>query len=158
MNIQRDVDPVEHSESVVLDQPSLMGVNVLWESQLDYHIRHSDWLDVSSLVEAIPSYALTSESLSVSLDGVRSSSVDEYLQKPHDCGSYIYSLEEVDAVCMNVPSVRNNNNVSVTNKLIQIDRSIYVEVAKLIDYLGCDGVVSTPSSLFRDLEFHSQEC
>ncbi|KAF3678189.1 hypothetical protein FXO37_04501 [Capsicum annuum] len=93
-------------DCIVLDQPFLMGVNVLWESQLDYHIRHSDWSDVSRLLEVIPSYALTSGSLSVCLDGIRSSSVDEYLQKPHDCSSYIYSLEEVDAVCVNVPSVQ----------------------------------------------------
>ncbi|XP_049348132.1 uncharacterized protein LOC125812685 [Solanum verrucosum] len=131
---QRTVD------CIVLDQPSLMGVNVLWESQLDYHIRHSDWLDVSSLLEAIPSYALTSESLSVSLDGVRSSSVDEYLQKPHDCGSYIYSLEEVDAVCMNVPSVQifrfSAHSMCSMWLLMLMERELAKKFIFLKDYWG----------------------
>ncbi|XP_049390854.1 uncharacterized protein LOC125855205 [Solanum stenotomum] len=131
---QRTVD------CIVLDQPSLMGVNVLWESQLDYHIRHGDWLDVSSLLEAIPSYALTSESLSVSLDGVRSSSVDEYLQKPHDCGSYIYSLEEVDAVCMNVPSVQifrfSAHSMCSMWLLMLMERELAKKFIFLKDYWG----------------------
>ncbi|XP_015160891.1 uncharacterized protein [Solanum tuberosum] len=131
---QRTVD------CIVLDQPSLMGVNVLWESQLDYHIRHSDWLDVSSLLEAIPSYALTSESLSVSLDGVRSSSVDEYLQKPHDRGSYIYSLEEVDAVCMNVPSVQifrfSAHSMCSMWLLMLMERELAKKFIFLKDYWG----------------------
>lgn len=131
---QRTVD------CIVLDQPSLMGVNVLWESQLDYHIRHSDWLDVSSLLEAIPSYALTIETLSVSLDGVRSSSVDEYLQKPHDCGSYIYSLEEVDAVCMNVPSVQifrfSAHSMCSMWLLMLMERELAKKFIFLKDYWG----------------------
>lgn len=127
-------------DCIVLDQPSLMGVNVLWESQLDYHIRHSDWLDVSRLLEAIPSYALTSESLSVSLDGVRSSSVDEYLQKPHECGSYIYSLEEVDAVCMNVPSVQifrfSAHSMCSMWLLMLMERELAKKFIFLKDYWG----------------------
>lgn len=117
-----------------------MGVNVLWESQLDYHIRHSDWLDVSRLLEVIPSYALTSGSLSVSLDGVSSSPVDEYLQKPHDCGSYIYSLEEVDAVCMNVPSVQifrfSAYSMCSTWLLMFMERELAKKFIFLKDYWG----------------------
>ncbi|XP_075081105.1 uncharacterized protein LOC107825144 isoform X2 [Nicotiana tabacum] len=127
-------------DCIVLDQPFLMGVNVLWESQLDYHIRHSDWLDVSRLLEVIPSYALTSGSLSVSLDGVRSSPVDEYLQKPHDCGSYIYSLEEVDAVCMNVPSVQifrfSAYSMCSTWLLMFMERELAKKFIFLKDYWG----------------------
>ncbi|OIT05985.1 hypothetical protein A4A49_31582 [Nicotiana attenuata] len=127
-------------DCIVLDQPFLMGVNVLWESQLDYHIRHSDWLDVSRLLEVIPSYALTSGSLSVSLDGVRSSPGDEYLQKPHDCGSYIYSLEEVDAVCMNVPSVQifrfSAYSMCSTWLLMLMERELARKFIFLKDYWG----------------------
>ncbi|KAK4366838.1 hypothetical protein RND71_014718 [Anisodus tanguticus] len=127
-------------DCIVLDQPFLMGVNVLWESQLDYHIRHSDWLDVSRLLEVIPSYALTSGSLSVSLDGIRSSSVDEYLQKPHDCGSYIYSLEEVDAVCMNVPSVQifrfSAHSMCSMWLLMLMERELAKKFIFLKDYWG----------------------
>ncbi|XP_070031321.1 uncharacterized protein [Nicotiana tomentosiformis] len=127
-------------DCIVLDQPFLMGVNVLWESQLDYHIRHSDWLDVSRLLEVIPSYALTSGSLSVSLDGVSSSPVDEYLQKPHDCGSYIYSLEEVDAVCMNVPSVQifrfSVHSMCSTWLLMLMERELAKKFIFLKDYWG----------------------
>ncbi|CAN4088547.1 unnamed protein product [Withania somnifera] len=127
-------------DCIVLDQPFLMGVNVLWESQLDYHIRHSDWLDVSRLLEAIPSYALTCGSLSVSLDGIRSSSVDEYLQKPHDSGSYIYSLEEVDAVCMNVPSVHifrfSAHSMCSMWLLMLMERELAKKFIFLKDYWG----------------------
>lgn len=127
-------------DCIVLDQPFLMGVNVLWESQLDYHIRHSDWLDVSRLLEVIPSYALTSGSLSISLDGIHSSLVDEYLQKPHDCGSYIYSLEEVDAVCMNVPSVQifrfSANSMCSMWLLTLMERELAKKFIFLKDYWG----------------------
>ncbi|XP_059307984.1 uncharacterized protein LOC132059394 [Lycium ferocissimum] len=145
-------------DCIVLDQPFLMGVNVLWESQLDYHIRHSDWLDVSRLLEVIPSYALTSGSLSVSLDGIRSSSVDEDLQKPQESGSCIYSLEEVDAVCMNVPSVQifrfSADSMCSMWLLMLMERELAKKFIFLKDYWGATAdIVSllSQSGFIRDV-------
>ncbi|PIN26879.1 hypothetical protein CDL12_00372 [Handroanthus impetiginosus] len=93
-------------DRVLLDQPLLMGVNVLWESQLEYHVCHNEWLEVSKLLEVIPSYALSHGSLSISLDDVHPASSTECGQKLQGFNNYRNLLEEVDTVCMNVPSIR----------------------------------------------------
>ncbi|KAL3818833.1 hypothetical protein ACJIZ3_004738 [Penstemon smallii] len=93
-------------DRILLDQPLLMGVNVLWESQLEYHVCHNDWLEVSKLLEVIPSYALSSGSLSINLDDVHSASAIEYGQELHGYNNYTNFLDELDTVCMNIPSIR----------------------------------------------------
>ncbi|KAG8383430.1 hypothetical protein BUALT_Bualt04G0012400 [Buddleja alternifolia] len=93
-------------ERVLLDQPLLMGVNVLWESQLEYHVCHNDWLEVSKLLEVIPSYALSHGNLSISLDDVHSSPSIEYDQELPGYNNYSNFLEELATACVNVPSVR----------------------------------------------------
>lgn len=81
-----------------------MGVHVLWESQLEYHVCHNDWVEASKMLEVIPSYALSSGSLIISLDDVQSASM--YGQEIHGFNNYGNFLEEVDTVCMDVPSIR----------------------------------------------------
>ncbi|KAI3451060.1 hypothetical protein Pfo_007725 [Paulownia fortunei] len=93
-------------DRVLLDQPLLMGVNVLWESQLEYHACHNDWLEVSKLLEVIPSYALSRGSLSISLDDIQPASSIDYSQELPGYNNYTNFLEELDTVCMNVPSIR----------------------------------------------------
>ncbi|KAH6833706.1 spatacsin carboxy-terminus protein [Perilla frutescens var. hirtella] len=92
-------------DRILLDQPLLMGVNVLWESQLEYHACHNDWLEVSKLLEVVPPYALSPGSLSISLDDIHPASSIEYGQ---ELPGYSYSgfLEDLDTVCMNVPNIR----------------------------------------------------
>lgn len=91
---------------ILLDQPLLMGVNVLWESQLEYHVCHNDWLEVSKLLEVIPPYALSLGSLSISLDDIHPASSIEHGQELPGYNNYTSFLEELDTVCMNVPSIR----------------------------------------------------
>lgn len=83
-----------------------MGVNVLWESQLEYHVCHHDWLEVSKLLEVIPSYALSRGSLSISLDDVHSTSSVKYGQELPGYNNYENFLDELETVCMNVPGIK----------------------------------------------------
>lgn len=83
-----------------------MGVNVLWESQLEYRMGHNDWEEVSKLLDVIPSYAVSSGSLSVRLDSPRlASAIDSGLDNLI-LDNYICSVEDIDAVCFNVPNIR----------------------------------------------------
>ncbi|KAL6583192.1 hypothetical protein OROMI_005270 [Orobanche minor] len=93
-------------DRILLDQPLLMGVNVLWESQLEYHVCHNDWLEVSKLLEVIPSYALSRGSVSIRLDDIQPDSSIEYGQELPGYNNYTNILEELDGVFMNVPSIR----------------------------------------------------
>ncbi|KAL3527892.1 hypothetical protein ACH5RR_012548 [Cinchona calisaya] len=93
-------------DRVVLDQPFLMGVNILWESQLEYYMGHNDWIQVSMLLDVIPSYALSSGTLSIRLDSLCSALAAEYGQEITNYDNYIYSLDDLDAVCINVPEIK----------------------------------------------------
>ncbi|XP_071914201.1 uncharacterized protein [Coffea arabica] len=93
-------------DRVVLDQPFLMGVNTLWESQLEYYMGHNDWMQVSMLLEVIPSYALSGGALSIRLDSMHSDSVVEYGREIPDYANYVCSLDELDGACMNVPNIK----------------------------------------------------
>ncbi|KAL4378943.1 hypothetical protein GQ457_02G009710 [Hibiscus cannabinus] len=92
-------------DRIVLDQPSVMGVHVPWESQLEYHIYHNDWEEVFKLLDLIPTSVLSNGSLQIALDGFQPASTIECSGFP-DVGNYIYSVEELDAVCMGVPDIK----------------------------------------------------
>ncbi|GMI67631.1 hypothetical protein like AT4G39420 [Hibiscus trionum] len=96
---QRTVD------RIVLDQPFVMGVHVSWESQLEYHIYHNDWEEVFKLLDLIPTSVLSNGSLQIALDGCQPASTIECSGFP-DFGNYIYSVEELDSVCMDVPDIK----------------------------------------------------
>ncbi|KAA8530957.1 hypothetical protein F0562_005676 [Nyssa sinensis] len=93
-------------DRIVLDQPFLMGVHVLWESQLEYHICHNDWKESSKLLDVIPSSSLSVGSLQICLDGLQSPSAAGCNREFPEYGNYICSLEELEAVCMDVPEIR----------------------------------------------------
>ncbi|GMI68631.1 hypothetical protein like AT4G39420 [Hibiscus trionum] len=92
-------------DRIVLDQPFVMGVHVSWESQLEYHIYHNDWEEVFKLLDLIPSSVLSNGSLQIALDGFQTASTIECSGFP-DAGNYMYSVEELDAVCMDVPEIK----------------------------------------------------
>lgn len=83
-----------------------MGVDVLWESQLEYYVCHNDWLEVSKILEVVPPYALSPGSLSISLDDIQPASSIEFGQEPPRSDKYPSFLEELDTVCMTVPNIR----------------------------------------------------
>lgn len=82
-----------------------MGVHVLWESQLEYHVCHDDWEEVSRLLDLIPPHLLVVGSLQVSLDGLQPAS-NLGRNRGSDYGDYLCSVEELDAVCMDVPEIK----------------------------------------------------
>lgn len=94
------------TDRVLLDQPLLMGVNILWESQLEYHACHNDWSEVCKLLEVIPSYALCSGRLSIRLDGIHSASDIECGGSVPGYRNFTDVVEELDIVCMAVPSIQ----------------------------------------------------
>uniref|UniRef100_A0A2N9FSI1 Spatacsin C-terminal domain-containing protein n=1 Tax=Fagus sylvatica TaxID=28930 RepID=A0A2N9FSI1_FAGSY len=93
-------------DRILLDQSFLMGVHVLWESQLEYHICHNDWEEVSKLLDLVPTSILSSRNLQVSLDSLQPPSTVGYNRESNDYGNYLCSLEELDAVCMDIPDVK----------------------------------------------------
>ncbi|XP_021728108.1 uncharacterized protein LOC110695197 isoform X1 [Chenopodium quinoa] len=97
-------------DRILLDQPFLLGVHVMWESQLEYHVCHNDWEEVSKLLYMIPSSLLAEQSLLISLDSLQSSSSSRYSMEFPDYGSYACSPDELDAVCIDIPNVRIFNS------------------------------------------------
>ncbi|KAL5818547.1 hypothetical protein ACOSQ4_022389 [Xanthoceras sorbifolium] len=93
-------------DRIVLDQPFLMGVHVSWESQLEYHICHNDWEEVLKLLEVIPAVVLSDGSLQIALDGLPPPSTISRSSECFDPGNYLCSIEELDAVCMDVPDIK----------------------------------------------------
>lgn len=94
-----------HLVQIVLEQSSVMDVNVLWESKLDYYMGHGDWEEVSKLLDLIPESSVVDRSLQISLDSLQPASTVGCLESSR-CGNYICSLEELDAVCMDVPNIK----------------------------------------------------
>ncbi|XVF61790.1 hypothetical protein PTKIN_Ptkin08bG0158700 [Pterospermum kingtungense] len=92
-------------DRMVLDQPFAMGVHVSWESQLEYHIYHNDWEEVFKLLDLIPTSVLSNGSLQIALDFFQPASTVECSGFP-DFGNYICSVQELDAVCMDVPDIK----------------------------------------------------
>ncbi|KAG0476489.1 hypothetical protein HPP92_013330 [Vanilla planifolia] len=86
---------------VVLDQSINMGV-VSWESQLGYHLSHSNLEEVQKLLDMIPQYLLSEETLKVNLDH---SSSNVRIDFPDD-SIYICAAEEVEPFCLFIPNIK----------------------------------------------------
>ena len=91
---------------IVLDQHFLTSVQVLWESQLEYYICRNDWVEVSKLLDVIPSSLLSYGSLQISLDSLQSASTVGCNREFPDYGNYICSIEELDTVCIDIPAIK----------------------------------------------------
>ncbi|XP_061972823.1 uncharacterized protein LOC133695068 isoform X1 [Populus nigra] len=93
-------------DRIVLDQPFIMGVHVLWESQLEYYLCHNDCEEVSKLLDLIPTSVLSDGSLQITLDNLqRAPEVGSNCEFP-EYNSYICSIEELDSVCIDIPGVK----------------------------------------------------
>ncbi|KAK9670568.1 hypothetical protein RND81_13G209900 [Saponaria officinalis] len=91
-------------DRILLDQPFLLGVHVMWDSQLEYHICHNDWEEVSKLLQMIPSSLLYDRSLFISLDDLVSAS--SIRDSANDYGSYACPPDELDSVCIEIPNIK----------------------------------------------------
>ncbi|KAG9129276.1 hypothetical protein Leryth_015660 [Lithospermum erythrorhizon] len=145
-------------DRIVLDQPFLMGVNILWESQLEYYMWHNDWFETSKLLEMVPSYALSSGNLRIRSDSISSSSAVEYSLELTD---YRFCpVGELDTMGFTVPCVRilalsTLDNCSVWLKMLveeQLSKKfIFVKDywesnAEMVHLLARSGFVSNASS------------
>ncbi|GMH24506.1 hypothetical protein Nepgr_026349 [Nepenthes gracilis] len=92
-------------DRILLDQPSFMGVHLMWESQLEYQICHNDWEETSKLLDMIPNSLLHVGSLQISLDGLQPASTECNMEF-HDQDNYIRSPQELDAVRADIPNIR----------------------------------------------------
>lgn len=97
------VEFLNYAIQIMLDQPFFTEGDVLWESQLEYYICHNDWEEVSKLLDMIPSSSLSDGILQISLDGSASSICSREFP---DYRNYMSTVEDLDAVCMDVPDVR----------------------------------------------------
>lgn len=79
---------------------------LMWESQLEYHVCHNKWKEVSRLLEQIPTSVLSAGSIQLNLDVLKPTSSLGYNMKPPNYGSFLCSLEELDSACMEVPDVQ----------------------------------------------------
>ncbi|XP_074295549.1 uncharacterized protein LOC141623336 [Silene latifolia] len=93
-------------DRILLDQPFLLGVHVMWESQFEYHVCHNDWEEVSKLLQMIPSSLLYDRSLFISLDDLLpASSIGDCVDSV-DYGGYVCPPDELDAVCIEIPNIK----------------------------------------------------
>lgn len=92
-------------DRIVLERLPLVDFDVSWESQFEYHICHSNWEEASRLIDIIPSYSSSHGNLRISLDGLPSASTG-YKSEFGDYGNYIYSIQDLDAVYMDVPDIK----------------------------------------------------
>ncbi|CAL0330002.1 unnamed protein product [Lupinus luteus] len=97
---QRTVD------RMILDERLPSGIALLWESQLEYHIGRNNWKEVSTLLDVMPSYVLSTGSLQLNLDVLQPASSFGCNMKSSNFGSFFVSHEELDSVCMVIPDVQ----------------------------------------------------
>ncbi|KAK7247505.1 hypothetical protein RIF29_42388 [Crotalaria pallida] len=97
---QRTVD------RMILNQCLPLGIALLWESQLEFHVGRNHWEEVSGLLDLMPSYVLSAGSLQLNLDVLPPATSFGGSMKPSNFGSFLDSLEELDSVSMVVPDVQ----------------------------------------------------
>lgn len=150
---------------IVLDRLSIVDFNISWESEFEYHISHSNWEEASRLVDIIPSYSSSHGNLRISLDGLPSASAGSK-NEFGDFGNYMYSIQDLDAVCMDVPDIRILRFPSISTSSIWLKSLVESQLAKKLIFLkefweGTEEIVSllarsgfvTNSS---DISFHDQ--
>jgi len=90
----------------VLDQPFHVESHAAWESQLEYHMSHSDWEVVYKLLDVIPTSLLSEGSLEINLNSSEiSANIKTYTTFP-DHAMYICAAGELEPVCMDIPDVK----------------------------------------------------
>lgn len=133
-------------DRIVLDRLSIVDFDVSWESEFEYHISHSSWEEASRLVDIIPSYSSSHGNLRISLDGLPSASAGSK-NELGDFGNYIYSIQDLDAVCIDVPDIRILRFPSISTSSIWLKSLVESQLAKKLIFLkefweGTEEIVS----------------
>ncbi|KAL8218308.1 hypothetical protein R6Q57_021681 [Mikania cordata] len=121
-------------DRIVLDRLSLMDIDVSWESQFEYHISHSKWEEASKLIDIIPSYSSSHGNLRISLDGLPSTS-SGIKSEFSDFGNYIYSIQDLDAVYMDVPDIKILRFPSINTSSMWLKSLVESQLAKKLIFL-----------------------
>ncbi|CAH1417368.1 unnamed protein product [Lactuca virosa] len=121
-------------DRIVLDRLSLVDFDVSWESQFEYHISHSNWEEASRLIDIIPSYSSQHGNLRISLDGLPSAST-EAKNDFNDYGNYIYSIQDLDAVCMDVQDIKILRFPSINTSSMWLKSLVESHLAKKFIFL-----------------------
>ncbi|KAI5384322.1 uncharacterized protein LOC127105709 isoform X1 [Lathyrus oleraceus] len=93
-------------DRMILNQSLRSDISFLWESQLDYHVCRNHWKEVFRLLDLMPAYVLSAGSLQLNLDVIQPVSSSGCDVNSSNYGNFLYSLEELDSVCMEVPDVK----------------------------------------------------
>ncbi|XP_048128224.1 uncharacterized protein LOC115744096 isoform X2 [Rhodamnia argentea] len=93
-------------DRIVLDQPFVMGVHCLWDSQLEYHISHNEWEEVARLLDLMPSSAVCDGRLQITSHDLQPSIADGYSKQVSYHVDDLFSPDEMNDLCINVPGVK----------------------------------------------------
>ncbi|KAK9064048.1 hypothetical protein SSX86_017920 [Deinandra increscens subsp. villosa] len=121
-------------DRIVLDRLSLMDIDVSWESQFEYHISHSKWEEASRLIDIIPTYSSSHANLRISLDGLPNTSAG-IKSEFSDYGNYIYSIQDLDAVCMDVSGIKVLRFPSINASSMWLKSLVECQLAKKFIFL-----------------------
>lgn len=111
-----------------------MDLDVSWESQFEYHVSHSKWEEASGLIDIIPSYSSSLGNLRISLDGLPSTSAG-IKSEFSDYGNYIYSIQDLDAVCMDVSDIKILRFPSINTSSMWLKSLVESQLAKKLIFL-----------------------
>lgn len=93
-------------DRIVLDQPFVMGVHCLWDSQLEYHISHNEWEEVARLLDLMPSSAVCDGRLQITSHDLQPCTTDGYSKQVSYHVDDLFSPDEIDDPYINVPGVK----------------------------------------------------
>ncbi|KAF3781980.1 Spatacsin-C domain-containing protein [Nymphaea thermarum] len=156
-------------DRIILDQPFLMGVHVLWESQLEYYICHNDWEEVLRLLDTIPAASLLVQDLHIQLNAPYFSSSVGHGRSLSDVDGP--SDEELDEMSMTIPKIRIFKSLAGITCSLWLKMLVEIKLAKnfiftrgywegtseIIMLLACSGFISQNSISFTGLEHDGDE-
>ncbi|KAL4575265.1 hypothetical protein LXL04_022107 [Taraxacum kok-saghyz] len=121
-------------DRIVLDRISVVDFDVSWESQFEYHISHSNSEEASRLIDLIPSFSSQHGNLQISLDGLPSATTESKTDLT-DYGNYIYSIQDLDAVCMDVTDVKILRFPSINTSSMWLKSLVESQLARKFIFL-----------------------
>ncbi|CAN6442246.1 unnamed protein product [Victoria cruziana] len=156
-------------DRIILDQPFLMGVHILWESQLEYYICHNDWEEVSRLLDTIPEASLLVQDLHIQLNAPYFSSTVGYDRSYSDVDGP--EDEEFNEISLTIPNVRIFKSLAGVTCSLWLKMLMEIKLAKefiftrkywegtseIIMLLASSGLISQHSVSLMGLEHNRDE-
>ncbi|CAM8951081.1 unnamed protein product [Rhodiola kirilowii] len=141
-------------DRMVLDRSCPLDVQVMWESQFEYHICHNDLMEVCKLLKTVPHNLLLDGTVHIGINNLRSESNGANKDNPI-FSNYVYSIEEPDATHISVPFVSvfqfpsNNISSSWLGTLVEVElaknliflREYWEGTAEIMHLLARSGII-----------------